>query len=247
MKLEGYNHMSLADQKVVIMGGTSGIGFATAKAAVSAGGVVVITGRDADKVKRATASLPGRAEGVLVDATSADALSNFYKNLGPFDHLVLSMSGKVGGGPFKSLSVDLLKQAFAAKFFAYVTAVQASLQTLRLGGSMVLVTASSARTSYPGTSGLAAVNGALEAMIPTLALELKPTRVNAVSPGIIDTPWWDTWPQEQREAAFAKIAASTPVGRIGQPEDIAQAILLLLENSFMTGTVIECDGGIRIK
>jgi NAD(P)-dependent dehydrogenase (short-subunit alcohol dehydrogenase family) len=104
-----------------------------------------------------------------------------------------------------------------------------------------------ARTSFPGTSGLAAVNGALEAMIPTLALELKPIRVNAVSPGIIDTPWWDAWPKEQRKAAFAQIAASTPVGRIGQQEDIAQAILFLLENSFMTGTVVECDGGIRIK
>jgi NAD(P)-dependent dehydrogenase (short-subunit alcohol dehydrogenase family) len=126
-------------------------------------------------------------------------------------------------------------------------AVQASLQTLRTDGSIVLVTASSARTSYPGTAGLAAVNGALEAMVPTLALELKPTRVNAVSPGVIETSWWDAWPKEQREAAFAQVAASTPVGRIGQPEDIAQAILLLLGNSFMTGTVIECDGGIRIK
>jgi NAD(P)-dependent dehydrogenase (short-subunit alcohol dehydrogenase family) len=239
--------MSLKDQKVVIMGGTSGIGFATAKAAASAGAVVVVTGRDSEKLKRATSELPDTAEGVLVDATSLDALNSFYKNLGPFDHLVLSVSGRVGGGPFKSLGVNLLKQAFEAKFFAYFMAVQASLQTLRTDGSIVLVTASSARTSYPGTAGLAAVNGALEAMVPTLALELKPTRVNAVSPGVIETSWWDAWPKEQREAAFAQVAASTPVGRIGQPEDIAQAILLLLGNSFMTGTVIECDGGIRIK
>jgi NAD(P)-dependent dehydrogenase (short-subunit alcohol dehydrogenase family) len=239
--------MNLKDQKVVIMGGTSGIGFATAKAAASAGGVVVITGRDAEKLKRATSHLPGSVEGALVDATSFDALNSFYKELGPFDHLVLAVSGKVGGGPFASLSVDLVKKAFEEKFFAYFMSLQAGSQILRTGGSIVLVTASSARTSYPGTAGLAAVNGALEAMIPTLALELKPTRINAVSPGIIDTPWWDAWPKEQREAAFAQIAASTPVGRIGQPEDIAQAILFLLENSFMTGTVVECDGGIRIK
>lgn len=239
--------MSLRDQKVVIMGGTSGIGFATAKAAASAGGVVVITGRDAEKLKRATSSLPGTVREALVDATSREALNDFYKNFGPFDHLVLAVSGKVGGGPFTSLSIDLVKHAFEEKFFAYFMAVQAGLPTLRTGGSIVLVTASSARTSFPGTSGLAAVNGALEAMIPTLALELKPTRVNAVSPGIIDTPWWDAWPKEQREAVFAQIAASTPIGRVGQPEDIAQAILFLLENSFMTGTVVECDGGIRIK
>lgn len=239
--------MNLKGQKIVIMGGTSGIGLATAKAAASAGAVVVITGRDPEKLRRAISELPGTAEGAPVDATSPDALNDFYRNLGPFDHLVLAVSGKVGGGPFKSLGVSVLRQAFEAKFFAYFVAVQAGLQTLRKDGSIVLVTASSARTSYPGTAGLAAVNGALEAMVPTLALELKPTRVNAVSPGVIETSWWDAWPKEQREAAFAQVAASTPVGRIGQPEDIAQAILLLLENSFMTGTVIECDGGIRIK
>lgn len=239
--------MNLKNQKVVIMGGTSGIGFSTAIAAASAGAIVAITGRDSDKLKEATSKLPKTVEGDLVDATSLDALTNFYKKLGPFDHLVLSVSGKVGGGPFKNLNIGQLRQAFEAKLFAYFMAVQASLPTLRVGGSIVLVTASSARTSYPGTSGLAAVNGALEAMVPTLALELKPTRVNGVSPGIIDTPWWNTWPREQREAAFVQVAASTPVGRIGQPEDIAQAILFLLENSFMTGTVIECDGGIRIK
>ena len=239
--------MSLKEQKVIIMGGTSGIGFATARAVASAGAVVVVTGRDPEKIKRATSKLPNTVEGMLVDAMSLSALNNFYKNVGRFDHLVLAVSGKVGGGPFKSLSIEVLKQAFEAKFFAYFKAVQVSLQTLRTDGSIVFVTASSARTSYPGTSGLAAVNGALEAMIPTLALELKPTRVNAVSPGVIDTPWWDAWPKEQRETAFAQIAASTPVGRVGQPEDIAQAILLLLENGFMTGTVIECDGGIRIK
>ncbi len=239
--------MNLSNQKVVIMGGTSGIGLATAKAAASLGASVVITGRDQERLKRAVAASPGIAEGALVDATSVDALSAFYRGLGPFDHLVLTVTGKVGGGPFNSLGIDMLRQAFEAKFFAYIMAIQTSQGALRTGGSIVLVTASSARTSYPGTSGLAAVNGALEAMVPTLALELKPTRVNAVSPGIIDTPWWDEWPKEQKEAAFAQIAAGTPVGRIGQPEDIAQAILFLLEDSFVTGTIIECDGGIRIK
>ena len=239
--------MSLLNKKVVVMGGTSGIGLATAKAAASAEASVIVTGRDSERLKRALAALPESAEGALVDATSPDALKAFYTRSGPFDHLVLAVSGRLGGGPFIGLQTDTLRKAFEAKFFAYVTAVQTGLGTLRTGGSIVLVTASSARTSYPGTAGLAAINGALEAMVPTLALELKPTRVNAVSPGIIDTPWWDEWPREQREAAFAQIAASSPVGRIGRPEDIAQAILFLLEDSFMTGTVIECDGGIRIK
>ena len=239
--------MILKDQKVVIMGGTSGIGLATAKLITTAGAIAVITGRDPEKLKRAITELPRTSRGIIVDAMSSDALIKFYNDLGNFDHLVLSISGKVGGGPFKSLNIELLRQAFEAKFFAYFMAIQLSLKTLRETGSIVLVTAGSARSSFAGTSGLAAVNGAIESMIPTLALELKPIRINAVSPGIIDTPWWDSWKKEQREAAFAQIAASTPVGRIGQPEDIAQAIMLLLENTYMTGTVIECDGGMRIK
>ena len=239
--------MNLKDQKIVIMGGTSGIGLATAKMAVNKGAKVIIIGRDPDKLKKAVMQLPKTSEGLIVDAMSLDDLNNFYKNLGVFDHLVLSFSGKSGSGPFKNLDINQLKQGFESKFFAYFIATQSSLYNIRKNGSIVFVTASSARTSYPGTSGLAAINGALESMIPTLALELSPIRVNAVSPGIIDTAWWDMWPKEQRQGVFNQISASTPAGRVGQPEDIAHAILFLLENTFMTGTVIECDGGIRIK
>jgi NAD(P)-dependent dehydrogenase (short-subunit alcohol dehydrogenase family) len=239
--------MSLKDQKIVIMGGSSGIGLATAKQAAQCGAEVVITGRNPQKLNKAVSELPDTAKGAVVDATSLAALKDFYNNLGKFDHLVMSLSGRGGGGPFKSLSVDSLRQAFEAKFFAYFLAVQLGLPWLREAGSIVLVTAGSARSAFAGTSGLAALNGALESMIPPLALEIKPIRINAVSPGIINTPWWDMLPGEQRQAAFAQMAASTPVGRIGQPEDIASAILFLLANGYMNGTVIECDGGMRIK
>ena len=239
--------MILKDQKVVIMGGTSGIGLATAKIIANKGAKIFITGRDQDKLKQAILQLPKTSEGLIVDATSSNDLNNFYKNLGIFDHLVLSLSGKSGGGPFANLNINQLKQGFESKFFAYFMAAQSGLNTISKNGSIIFITASSARTSYPGTSGLAAINGALESMVPTLALELKPIRVNAVSPGIIETPWWNMWPKEQRQDVFNRISTSTPTGRVGQPEDIAHAIVFLLENTFMTGTVIECDGGIRIK
>ena len=184
--------------------------------------------------------------GEVVDATSQEDLHDFFQRVGPFDHLVLTLSGGEGGGDFRSLDMAALRRGFEAKFWGQVLAAQASLDTLRPNGSITFVTAISARNSRPGTVGLAAINGALEAMIKPLAVELKPLRVNAVSPGVIATPWWDKLPREQREATFAQAAEENPVGRVGQPEDVAQAIAFLISNSFMTGSVIECDGGLRL-
>ena len=181
--------MKLQNQKVIIMGGTSGMGLATAKAATTAGATVLITGRDQNKLAKALAELPQSASGEVVDATVEKELRNSFGRSDPFDHLVLAVSGREGGGPFESLGVDTLKRAFDGKFWAQFMAAQMGLTKLRENGSIVFITAASARTSIPGTAGLATINGALEAMIPTLALELKPIRVNAVSPGVVKTPW----------------------------------------------------------
>jgi NAD(P)-dependent dehydrogenase (short-subunit alcohol dehydrogenase family) len=98
----------------------------------------------------------------------------------------------------------------------------------------------------PGTAGIGAANAAVAALVPILAAELKPIRVNGVSPGVIDTPWWDFLPADQKGPAFAGFAARTPVGRVGQPEDVAQAIAFLVTNGFMSGHVLTCDGGARL-
>jgi NAD(P)-dependent dehydrogenase (short-subunit alcohol dehydrogenase family) len=109
-----------------------------------------------------------------------------------------------------------------------------------------LIIAVSARSAYPGAAGLAAVNGALEAMVPGLAVELAPLRINAVSPGVIDTQWWSVLPDEQRDAFFASVAAASPVGRVGTPDDVAGAVHYLAGAGFVTGTVLECAGGANL-
>jgi len=111
---------------------------------------------------------------------------------------------------------------------------------------VTLVTAISARIANPGTAGLAAINGALESMIGTLARELAPRRVNAVSPGVIDTPWWDDKPADVKHSVFAAQTAALPVGRVGRPDEVAQIIDMLTANGFVTGTVIPCDGGLHL-
>ena len=103
-----------------------------------------------------------------------------------------------------------------------------------------------ARAANPGTAGLSAINSAIEGLVKPLAVELRPRRVNAVSPGVIDTPWWNWMPEDQKRETFNKFAAATPAGRVGRPEDIAEAIVFLIGNSFMTGCVLECDGGLRL-
>ena len=99
----------------------------------------------------------------------------------------------------------------------------------------------------PGAAGIGAANAAIAALVPTLARELQPLRINAVAPGVIDTPWWDWCPRDQKSALFTDFASKTPVGRVGRSEEIGQAIAFLITNSFMTGHTIVCDGGIRLE
>jgi NAD(P)-dependent dehydrogenase (short-subunit alcohol dehydrogenase family) len=139
-----------------------------------------------------------------------------------------------------------LRTAFDGKFFAHVRIVRAAAPYLSEHATVTFISAASARSAGPGTAGLAAANGAIEAMVPPLAAELAPVRVNAVSPGVIDTDWWAGFPAGQRAQFFADYTASTPVGRVGQPEDVAAAVLYLAGNGFVTGTVLDVSGGLTL-
>lgn len=236
--------MSFDGQRVVIIGASAGIGEATARAFAARGAAVTITGRSKQRLDRAAERI-GYPVGVAeVDATSRAALDAFFATAATIDHLVLAASpGAVGVGPIATLDEAALRQAFEGKVFAHIKAIQAALPRLRPAGSVTIITAASARAAFAGTAGIAAANGALETMIAPLAVELAPRRVNAVSPGVIDTHWWHGMPDDQRQAYFAAVAAITPVRRVGTPDDVAEAIVYLAGASFITGTVLECTGG----
>lgn len=238
--------MDLTNQRIVVMGGSSGIGLATAHMLIAAGARVAVTGRSQQKIDAALEQLGEQATGAMVDATSHEQLYNFFQEYGAFQHLVIAVSGAAGAGAFRTLDMGELRRGFEAKFWAHVAIAQASLATLERDGSLTFITAGSSRSAKPDTAGLAAINGALDALVPSLALELRPLRVNAVSPGVIATPWWDRVSEEFRNNYFAQTAAMLPVERIGEPEDVAQAIVFLIQNGFMTGTIIDCDGGARL-
>ena len=237
--------MKLTDQTLVVIGGTSGIGLATAHAAVEAGARVTIAGRDPDKLALAVAGLGDAARGESIDAADRDALDAFFARTGRIHHLVIAASGGVGSGPFATLARGDLTRGFDGKFWVQWQCAQAALPYMSEQASITFVIANSARMANPGTSGLAAINGALAAMVLPLAHELGPVRVNAVSPGVIDTPWWDRHPDALKQGIFGQIIASVPVRRIGRADEVADAILFLAGNGYVTGVILDVDGGMR--
>lgn len=231
---------------VVVLGGSSGIGLATVRRLAGAGYEVIATGRDAEKLRAAVAGIDGAVRTEAFDGTQRESLDRFFSNIGTIDHLVVALSGGDGAGHFQELDLLALRRGFEAKFWPHVHAAQAALPALRKGGSVTFLTAISARIANPGTSGLAAINGAIEAMVPVLARELAPTRVNAVSPGVVETPWWNAMPDDVRRQFFASHARELPVARVGQPDDVAQAVAFLIGNGYTTGSILECDGGLHL-
>ncbi|HWG27778.1 SDR family NAD(P)-dependent oxidoreductase [Actinospica sp.] len=236
-------------QHTVIVGGTAGIGLATARRLAAEGHRVTVIGRDADRVKQAVAEIGGEgAQGRAASMTDRAALNALFSELGPVDNLVVTAPGTGAPGTLAELDLEALDEAFHTKFTGLAHTVQAALPHLAKQGSITIVSAASAQCALPGTAGLAAVNGAVETLTPTLALELAPIRVNCVSPGVVDSDWWNrVVPAAQRAAVLDSFVAATPVGRIGKPDDIADVIALLVRNGYLTGTVIPVDGGARLK
>jgi NAD(P)-dependent dehydrogenase (short-subunit alcohol dehydrogenase family) len=220
--------------KAVFIGGSSGIGLASARRAVDAGWDVTILSRQPERADVA-------AEKVALDVTDDKAVRSWFAAAGPIDHLVSSTVARAGG-PAKELDLDAARRAFETKLWGPLAAIQAA----DVRESIVLLSGAAASTPMRGGSSTAAVNGAVEALVRTLAVELAPVRVNSVSPGIIDTPTWDATPADQREALFSRLAGALPVGRVGTADDVADAVWHLLVNGFVTGTVLHVDGGHRL-
>jgi NAD(P)-dependent dehydrogenase (short-subunit alcohol dehydrogenase family) len=231
---------------VVVSSGSAGIGLEAARLLAAQGARVTIGGRDTGRLDAAVKELGGQARAVRVDAGQADSLKQFFAQAGPITDLVITVTRRGGAGPAAGLAEADLPGAFAGKTIAHLQAVALALPTLSPDGSITLVTAGSAQSALPGSVGLAAVNGALEAAVPPLAAELAPRRVNAVSPGVIETGWWDEVPPDARREAFKTFAERALVRRNGRPEDVAAAIAALAGNGFITGVVLPCDGGLRL-
>ncbi|MFZ0195320.1 MAG: SDR family oxidoreductase [Pseudolabrys sp.] len=230
--------MMLAGKKIVVVGGSSGIGLATAELAKREGADVTIASRNAERLKAAAEKIGVIA--IPADVTSDDSVSDLFRKCGPVDHVVVT-AAQLRTGPFKTVSMDDVRATMESKFWGAWRVARAA--EIRPGGSFTLVTGYLSTRPRSGAAIVSAVNGALESLTRGLALELAPIRVNAVSPGTIDTPIRASMPEAARRDMLTKTAAALPVGRVGVGEDIARQILTFMAVGFATGSIVYIDGG----
>lgn len=231
--------------KVLVVGGSSGIGQATAAAFAAAGASVTIASRSKAKLNAAIKAIGASSAatpvtGVELDVTDNAAVTAFFSAGEPWDHVVIS-AAQTPGGPARQLPLEDAYSAMNSKFWgAYRVA---RVVRIRESGSLTLISGYLALRPRATSVLQGAINAALEALGRGLALELAPIRVNTVSPGLIATPLWDRISAEAREAMYAETAQRLPARRVGQAEDIAGAVLYLAGNRFATASTVLVDGG----
>ncbi|WP_448951848.1 SDR family oxidoreductase [Labrys neptuniae] len=235
--------LPLQDRQVVVIGGSSGIGLAVADLASRNGARPVIVGRNAERLQAAAEATNART--IVADLAVPQAVHAGFAGLDRIDHLVIT-AGTVRLDPLRDLTPEGIEAVIAERIAGPLLAIQAALPLLASDGSITLTSAQLAMRPLPVGALMAGAVAAVEAMTRALALELGPVRVNAVAPGFVDTPLLDPLLGAGKAAVIEKTTATLPVKRIGRAEEIAEAILLLMRNGFITGEVLHVDGGGRL-
>lgn len=230
--------------KTVIIGGSSGMGLATAKLLHSLGHKIVIASRSRTKLEKAAKEI-GQVDSYVLDVTNEGEIINFFSSIGHFDHLVVTSASFVVG-PFLSMPTSEAKSFFDSKFWGQYLAAKTGAPYINKGGSITFFCGVAGHRPFMHFAVGSAINAAIEGLTRALALELSPIRVNAISPGTVATPVWDCVPAKEREQEFKATAQKLPVKKIGQPEDIAQAVKYLIHCGFATGSIVYVDGGARL-
>ena len=236
----------LTEQKIVVIGGSSGMGLSTAKRLALTGAHIVIASRSEERLKVALSEIEGDAEAKSLDFTDEEGVRSFFEWVGRFDHLVLMGAGLPAWGNFLEIQTTALENAFKTKFWGYFFCAKYAAPYLHENSSILFTIGGAARSAIPGTAGLAAVNGAIMSMAFTLAKELAPIRINILSPGLVDTPAYNWMSDKEKQAFYKQMGGNLPVGRVGNPDEIAEAAHYLIMNGYTTGAILDVDGGGRL-
>ncbi len=237
------NHVGFSQQRVVVLGGSSGLGLAVAREVVAQGAGAVIASSNADRVKQAIATLGGKAEGHTLDLADEQAIQSFFQKLGDFDHLVFTAGDTLQLNGLEATDLKKARHAFEVRYWAVLAAVKYASSHIRKSGSIVLTTGIAGERPHKGWTLAASVCGAIVSLTRALAVELAPIRVNAVSPGVVRTELWKNMPEKDRNSMFESMGKALLVGRVGEASDIARAYLFLMQEGYSTGQTIVVDGG----
>ena len=231
--------MEIENKKALVFGGTSGIGLATCEQLVEKGADVIAISRDPSK---ANSVKHNRLSFESCDVRIEEDVKKIFEKHAPFDILVSAATGgSRAAGPFLEMDMLGFKSSFD-KLWGYANIVRYGTNYLSSNGTIVLVSGAPARRMKPGQIALSAVGGAVENLVRGVAKEIAPKRINTVSPGLIDTPMFS---QEgvDRETFLNSMTEANTIKRAGKPEEVAKGIIFVIENDFVTGTIVDVDGG----
>lgn len=233
----------LTGKKVVLLGASSGIGFATAKAAAAEGAEIVIISSNQERIDAALAAIPEGGAGYQADLSDEEQVKNLFKTIGNFDHLVYTAGENIQLGILAETEIEAARKFFNLRYWGAVTAVKYATPFLNQGGSVVLTSGIASLRPGSGWSVASSICSAMEGFTRAMAIELAPIRVNIVSPGVIRTNLWGSMTAEERDGMYAQIGNALPVKRVGEAEDVAENFIYLMKQKFVTGQVLIVDGG----
>lgn len=234
---------TLKDKRVVVLGGSSGVGLGVAKAAGAEGAKVVIGSSRKAKVDEALTMLPSGSEGHVIDLANAAAIETFFAKLGAFDHLVYTAGESLSVGPIAKGENEAAKRRFDVRFWGSFFSAKFGSGNIRPGGSIVFTSGTAGRRPRPGWALSAGIVSAVEGLTRGLAVELAPIRVNLVCLGAVITPLWDSLPEAGRKQFLDAAAASLPVRHVADADEVSSAYTYLMKQTFSTGEILVVDGG----
>ena len=233
----------LENKRVVVVGGSSGIGLAVAELSATHAAEVVIASSKEAKVRQATSAIGGKTQGEVVDVSDERSVETFFTRLGAFDHLVFTAGDSLQLDELASTNLQQARHAFELRYWAALAAVKYASPHIRKDGSIVLTTGVAGQRPHKGWTVAASVCGTIEALTRALAVELAPIRVNAVCPGVVRTSLWQSMNADAREQLYESVGKSLLVGRVGEAYEIARAYLFLMQQGYATGQTVVLDGG----
>jgi NAD(P)-dependent dehydrogenase (short-subunit alcohol dehydrogenase family) len=235
--------MTLQNQRIVIIGGSSGIGLATAQAAACAGARLVIASSRQASIDRALAALPANCEGRVLDLVDEAAIRTLFTTLGAFDHLVYTAGENIRLGLLSATDIPEAQQFWRVRYWGALMAAKYGSPHLNKGGSITLTSGLAGSRPHVGWTVASSICGAMEGLTRALAVELAPVRVNIICPGVVKTPLWDSLPEADRAALYRQMDEKLLVGHAGESGEVAEAYLYCMRQTYGTGQTIIVDGG----